>query len=282
MLFQICHKTEYTYNRRVFLEPHTVRLRPRCDAWQNLVDHEMHVEPQPAGLTECNDLDGNVVTVLWFNGTHEYLSITAKSEVETLRYNPFDFVLDDKSLVMPVEFDADVAASLAPYRDRATLEDAISKFGTSVSSQTNRMTLPFLSTLTQRIHETFEHCVRPEGDPWSPSVTLAEGRGACRDLAVLQMDAVRACGLPARFVSGYRAGDPELIDRELHAWVEVYLPGAGWRGYDPTTGLAVADYHVALSVGANAGIAAPTSGTFRGTGVDSSIRTSIEMKISER
>ena len=280
MLFQISHRTEFFYNRPVFIEPHTVRLRPRCDAWQNLLDHEVDVEPQPAGLTECIDLDGNSVTRLWFNGTHESLSIITRSTVETLRRNPFDFVLDSEALAMPVEFDADIATSLTPYRDRATSEDEISTFSAAISAQADRMTLPFLSTLTQRIHESFERFVRPQGDPWSPSDTLTKGRGACRDLAVLQMDAIRAAGLPARFVSGYLAGDPEATDRELHSWVEVYLPGAGWRGYDPTVGLAVTDGHVALAAGANARIAAPTSGTFRGTGVDSSIHTYIEISIS--
>ena len=282
MLFEIVHITDFSYGEPVFLEPHTVRLRPRCDAWQNLLDHEMHVEPQPAGLTECIDLDGNFATMLWFNGTHESLSITTKSKVETLRHNPFDFVLGSESLVMPVEFEANIAASLAPYRDRSTSEDDISIFSAAISKHADRTTLTFLSMLTQRIHESFEYVLRPLGDPWSPSVTLATGRGACRDLAVLEMDAIRAAGLPARFVSGYRAGGTEAIDRELHAWVEVYLPGAGWRGYDPTTGLAVADGHVALSAGAYPSVAAPTPGTYRGTGVDSSIRTSIEMKISER
>ncbi len=280
MLFEISHRTEFSYNRPVFLEPHTVRLRPRCDVWQNLLAHEMHVEPQPAGLTESIDLDGNSVAIMWFKGTHESLSITASSTVETLRRNPFDFVLDSESLVMPVEYDADVATSLAPYRDRANSKDEVFTFSNAISAQADQMTLPFLSSLTQRIHESFEHFVRPQGDPWSPLVTLAKGRGACRDLAVLQMDAIRAAGLPARFVSGYLAGDPEATDRELHSWVEVYLPGAGWRGYDPTIGLAVTDGHVALAAGANARVAAPTSGTFRGTGVDSSIHTSIEISIS--
>ena len=282
MLFEINHKTEFFYNRPVFLEPHTVRLRPRCDVWQNLLAHEIHVEPQPASLTESIDLDGNSVAIMWFDGTHESLSITASSTVETMRHNPFDFVLDSESLVMPVKYDADLAISLAPYCDRVTLEDEISTFSTTISTQVDRKTLPFLSTLTKRLHESFEHFVRPKGDPWSPSVTLAKGRGACRDMATLQIAAIRAAGLPARFVSGYRAEDPEAIDRELHAWVEVYLPRAGWRGYDPTTGLAVADGHIALAAGPNARVAAPTSGTFRGTGVDSSMSTSINMTFSER
>lgn len=281
MLFEIKHITKFSYTKPVFLEPHTLRLRPRCDVWQNLLDHQMFVEPGPAGQTECIDLDGNSITRMWFSGTQQSLTITAISKVETLRHNPFDYVLDSESVVMPVEFGADVARSLAPYKDRSSIADEISNFSSAISNQVDGMTLPFLSALTQQINGSFEYFVRPQGEPWSPSVTLAEGRGACRDLAVLEMEAIRAAGLPARFVSGYRTGNPDADEQELHAWVEVYLPGAGWRGYDPTTGLAVSDGHVALAAGSDHRIAAPTSGSFRGTGVESSIWTSIDMRIIE-
>ena len=282
MIFDITHVTEFSYSRPVFVEPHTVRLRPRCDGWQRLLDFEMQIEPEPAGLAECIDIGGTSVTRLWFDGTHESLSITTNSTVETLLHNPYDFVLDPESVELPVEFDEDIAAALGPYRDSPSVTDEISAFSTAISAQAGKQTLSFLDSLTRHIHESLERFVRPEGDPWRASVTLAKGKGACRDLAVLEMDAVRAAGLPARFVSSYRVGDPEDIDRELHAWVEVYLPGVGWRGYDPTTGLAVADGHVALSAGASPRTAAPTSGTFRGTGAGSSIHTSISMNITGR
>lgn len=96
------------------------------------------------------------------------------------------------------------------------------------------------------------------------------------------MDACRAVGLGARFVSGYQEGDPEQERRDLHAWAEVYLPGGGWRGYDPTHGLAVADRHVALAAGMRPALAAPITGTFRGTGASSRMQTDIKINVSDR
>lgn len=197
MLIEIKHVTTFSYSDLVFLEPHTLRLRPRCDVWQNLRDYQLCVEPDPADQTECIDLDGNSVTSMWFSGTQQSLSITTTSTVETLRDNPFDYVLATEFLVLPVEFSTDVSASLLPYLDRPTMEFEVSNFSNAISDEVQGQTLPFLSTLTKRIYESFERFVRPEGEPWSPSVTLANGRGACRDLAVLEMEAIRAAGLPA-------------------------------------------------------------------------------------
>ncbi len=98
MLFEIKHVTKFTYTDPVFLEPHTLRLRPRCDVSQNLLNYELNVEPDLAGQTECIDLDGNSVTRLWFSGTQRSLEITARSTTETLRDNPFDYVLESESL----------------------------------------------------------------------------------------------------------------------------------------------------------------------------------------
>ena len=202
MLFEIKHVTKFSYADPVFLEPHTVRLRPRCDVWQDLLKYELSVAPDPAGSTECIDLDGNCVTNMWFSETQRSLEITARSTVETLRDNPFDYVLESESLVMPVVFGEDVATALSPYRDRSSIQDEVTIFSNATSDQTDHETLRFLSRLTQRIHVAFECIVRPQGDPWSPSVTLARGTGACRDLAVLEMAAIRAAGLPARFLRG--------------------------------------------------------------------------------
>ena len=114
-----------------------------------------------------------------------------------------------------------------------------------------------------------------------PRVTLEKGQGACRDLAVLFVAACRALGFGARFVSGYHQGHSEPMRRDLHAWAEVYLPGGGWRGYDPSLGLAVADRHVAVAAGTRPDQAAPISGSFRGTGVSSRMRAEIRMEFPE-
>jgi transglutaminase-like putative cysteine protease len=122
----------------------------------------------------------------------------------------------------------------------------------------------FLSELNQRIYCTCKYYVRETGAPLPPGITWSQQAGSCRDLAVLFMAACRAVGLACRFVSGYQEGDPDTPERDLHAWAEVYLPGAGWRGYDPTQGLVTSDRHIPLVASAWPGQAAPVSGVRSG------------------
>ena len=280
MLFAVTHSTNFAYSQPVFLEPHSVRLRPREDSCQKLLDFEMRVEPRPAGVSSCVDLDGNVTSRVWFDDLQETLNITTTFAAETLRTNPFDFILDPGGLVLPMVYSEEVAAVLAPYRDRASSQNESSRFAEAIAEEVGRETVPFLSLLTRRIQEKCEPIVRGWGAPWPPAVTLTRRQAACRDLAVLLMDACRAMGIGARFVSGYHEGDSMLTERELHAWVEVYLPGAGWRGYDAMYGSAVSDRHIALAAGPTPHAAAPTSGTFRGTGATSTMQTEIRMMVT--
>jgi transglutaminase-like putative cysteine protease len=129
--------------------------------------------------------------------------------------------------------------------------------------------LSFLSALNRRIYRTCQHMIRETGAALPPGITWRQQAGSCRDLTVLFVEACRAVGLAARFVSGYQEGDLTRNDRHLHAWAEVYLPGAGWRGYDPTQDLAVGDRHVALVACAQPKYASPISGSFRGSGASS-------------
>lgn len=120
--------------------------------------------------------------------------------------------------------------------------------------------------------------VRPNGDAYEPAVTLKRGQGACRDLTVLFMEACRSVGLSARFVSGYAEGLSTRDDGELHAWAEIYLPGAGWRGFDPTLGLAVADRHVAIAASPIPVGAAPVSGSFRADSATAGLSYEVSVK----
>ncbi len=117
-----------------------------------------------------------------------------------------------------------------------------------------------LQTLVQRLYKECSYTMREEGMPWEAGVTWRRKQGSCRDLTVLFMEVCRAMGLAARFVSGYEVGDEETSQWELHAWAEVYLPGAGWRGYDPTHGLAVGDRHIALAANPLPQYCAPVKG----------------------
>ena len=124
--------------------------------------------------------------------------------------------------------------------------------------------MPFLTALTRRLHEEFAHTIREEGPAEPAESTLAARSGSCRDLSVLFCEACRSRGIPARFVSGYEREAAVQEPAHMHAWAEVYLPGGGWRGYDPSQGLAVSTAHVALAAAADPLLAAPVSGTYRG------------------
>lgn len=283
MFIEITHTTTYAFSRPVFLEPHTLRLRPRSDASQHLIRFELQVEPRPAGVSEGLDLEGNSVAHAWFEGLTDSLRVETRCEVETCRANPFDFIVSDPSADrLPVEYAAELLPSLALYRSREGSDDGVAGFAGSIADEVGGRSLPFLAALTRRILERCEVTIREEGEPQTPGVTLEGRRGACRDLAVLFVDACRALGFGARFVSGYQEGGADQERRELHAWAEVYLPGGGWRGYDPTLGLAVADRHVAVAAGVRPALAAPIAGSFRGSGVSSRIHADIRIQVSGR
>ena len=131
-----------------------------------------------------------------------------------------------------------------------------------------RETIPFLTLLAEEIYRRLEYMLREHGDPWTPEETLINGKGSCRDSAMLFIDICRSVGIDARFVSGYCISDA-AEGGDMHAWAEVYLPGAGWRGFDPSRGLSVNDDYIAVAAGQLSQDAAPTFGSFRGEAVSS-------------
>ncbi len=278
MRWEINHVTTYTFDRPVFLEPHHIRLRPRCDAAQRLLQFDLLIEPPPAGLAEFAEAEGNSVVRAWFDGVTDTLRLSASCAVETLRSNPFDFLSEPDGATLPPTYADDTGAALAPARAVSDCGEAVTRFAREVALRVGGRTQPFLDLLNGTIHGHCRVVIREEGAAQPPQLTLESGVGACRDLALLFMEACRSMGLAARFVSGYQAGDPEPTERYLHAWAEVYVPGGGWRGYDPTLGLSVADQHVALAGSFTPSLAAPVTGSFRGTGATSRMTYDLSIK----
>jgi transglutaminase-like putative cysteine protease len=138
-------------------------------------------------------------------------------------------------------------------------------FAQQVAQKADWNTLRFLGELNRNLFEGTNHVVRQTGAPLGPAETLTSRKGSCRDTAVLFCATCRAMGIAARFVSGYELGSAmQQGSGDLHAWAEVYLQGGGWRGYDPSRGLAVADGHIPIAAASDASLAAPVTGTFRG------------------
>ncbi len=264
-MYQISHITTYSYDRPVILSPHVIRLRPRSDAFQRLCQFSLTVSPSPDGRSEIVDLDGNSLIKVWFKEVETTsLSIQTLSQVETLCTNPFDYLLEPWAAQLPLDYPTSLSRQLQPYLC-GQFGSGIDPIATQLAQELWQFsagnTLAFLSELNQRIYSTCKYTIRETGLPFPPGITWTQQIGSCRDVAVLFMEVCRAIGLAARFVSGYQEGDADSSDRHLHAWAEVYLPGAGWRGYDPTHGLAVAAGYVAIVASASAQSAAPVEGS---------------------
>jgi transglutaminase-like putative cysteine protease len=171
---------------------------------------------------------------------------------------------------------------LQPYLNGysiAGIDPIAVQLGQEISEATNGDVIAFLGELNQFIYSSCQYLIRETGNPLPPGRTWSEKKGSCRDLTVLFIEVCRAMGLAARFVSGYQEGDLDNSEYHLHAWAEVYLPGAGWRGYDPTHGLAVSDRHIALAASAISEYAAPISGAInRPGGVQSTMKYHLQIQ----
>jgi transglutaminase-like putative cysteine protease len=279
MFFRIHHRLSYSYEGDVFLEPMTLRLTPRQDGAQRLLEHQLRLEAPASGLTRVLEPDGSDVVVAWFQKERDRLVIEVDMLVETLRSNPFDWIVTHpEAQHLPVTYPPAEARSLAGcHGDR--IDPEVRAWAQAIADRVDGSATAFLSAMADEIHHGFHHVGRLEGEPTPAIETLTSRTGACRDTAMLFIAACHSQGLAARFVSGYSMHHPpEVSEHELHAWAEVYLPGGGWRGYDPSLGLAVADGHVVLAAAPDHHLAAPVSGHYRGTGVGSELSYRIRLQ----
>ncbi len=256
-----------------------MNLTPRNDSCQKINNFSLTVEPQPAGIHHFLDTEGNCSTCIWFEEKTATLSISTSFEAQTSCINPFGYLVTNSDfLQLPVSYKKNDILALKPFLTPIDIDNAVTDFGNLISQNSNGATQDFLSQLCVAIYENFNLEIREHGPPVSPAVTFRNKGGACRDLVLLFMAVCRSFGLATRFVSGYQEGDPDMDHRHLHAWAEVYIPGGGWRGYDPSHGLLVTDRHVALAASHVPEGASPVKGNFRGTGI--SARTNYLISLS--
>jgi len=265
MRIEIEHETTYDYSEPVRLGPQTVRLRPRPGGTLRELDFALAVDPAPALRLECLDLMGNRVVRLRFADETRHLRLAIRLAVETGA--PADYVpfLEPGESRLPPDYPAEESAALAPYLAGPPAEPAVADLAGRLQGQAGADPLVFLERLNRWIYERITPEIRPTGAPRTPAETLARGRGACRDQTVLFVALCRTAGLAARFVSGYQDRSAMETDRRyLHAWPEVYLPGLGWYGYDPTRGMAVSNGHVALAAALDPAGTLPVEGSYFG------------------
>lgn len=254
----IRHRTEYHFDRSVNLAPHQIRLRPAPHARTPIHEYSLKVEPAKHFLNWQQDPFGNFVARYVFPEKARRLVIDVGLVVEMVTINPFDFFVEEYAQDFPFEYPKQLHKELKPYFECTESGPRLTQWLQQVSREPTRI-VDFLVALNQRLEKDIEYVVRMEPGVQTCEETLDLARGSCRDSAWLLVQILRHLGLAARFVSGYLvqlAPDQESLDgpsgptadfTDLHAWAEVFVPGAGWIGLDPTSGLFAGEGHIPLA-----------------------------------
>ncbi len=265
------HVTHYTYDRLVQLGPQVVRLRPAPHCRTPILSYALRVEPATHFLNWQQDPFSNHLGRLVFPEPTRTFQVTVDLVAEMAVYNPFDFFLEPSAETYPFVYEDGLKEELAPYLVAAPAPSAFADFLATID-RTEVRTIDFLVGLNQRLQQDIRYGIRLEPGVQTPEETLTLRSGSCRDSGWLLVETLRHLGLAARFVSGYliqlksdvRALDgpsgTEVDFTDLHAWCEVYLPGAGWIGLDPTSGLMAGEGHIPLACTPQPSSAAPISG----------------------
>src|SRR5882724_6927728 len=265
------HVTHYRYDRLVGLSPQVVRLRPAPHCRTRILSYSLQVRPADHFINWQQDPQANYLARLVFpNETREF-RIDADLVAEMSVLNPFDFFLTPYAEQFPFKYDSNEHRELVPYLVKAPAPLPVASYLAGISRQRCR-TIDFVVGVNQRLAHDIRYLIRLEPGVQLPEETLANRSGSCRDSAALLVQLMRHMGLAARFVSGYLiqlVPDVKALDgpvgakedfTDLHAWCEVYLPGAGWIGLDPTSGLLAGEGHIPLACTPEPSAAAPISG----------------------
>jgi transglutaminase-like putative cysteine protease len=262
MRFRIRHTTVYRYERPVILGPHTFRMHPRPGGLVSPASFDLSLYPRPARLEAAVDAEGNRIHAAWFEGEAVELRVSVSASGET-RPPPVPDPLFPL-IALPPEY-GDETDRLRAYLAPGPGDGDVPVLARSAARDAGGSALVFLDTLSRMIFTRVANVSRLTGAPLDPETTLRDGRGSCRDLAVLFIACCRNQGVAARFVSGYLPA-PAGERQHMHAWAEAWIPGAGWRAYDPTQGGLAGESHVPVAAAAESHDAAPITGTYAGYG----------------
>ena len=283
MRARLIHRFDYRYTKPVLLGPHRFCLRPRPQGFQRLIDYRLEVSPDPSQLYDLLAAGGDTITRARFLGETDAFTVVATSEVETYMPPLIEACLDPEMAQLPVpigKLNPDLLSNLQGWLPNGQHDAAAVDVAQEALMGSDGTSLNFLQLLIEIIQDRVKYTQRHVGPAWPAGRTLKERVGSCRDLAMLMIECCRSVGLPARFVSGYHLVEPKPDRYDLHAWAEVYLQGAGWRGFDPSGKGAVDDRYIPVATSSRSDLTAAVSGTFSGPpGVESELEWEISADI---
>ena len=261
------HRTQYRYDKTVALGPQVIRLRPAPHCRTPILSYSLKVTPSEHFLSWQLDPYNNYLARLLFSSKTSEFVVEVDLVAELSPFNPFGFVLDPGVKDYPFRYESELATDLGPYLAVERTGPLLQTFLRNLSGEKNG-TINFLVELNRRVRDEINYVTRLDPGVQTCEQTLKNKSGSCRDSAWLLVQLLRNLGIAARFVSGYLiqmaaddASNPQTDSADFHAWVEAFLPGAGWIGMDPTSGLFAGEGHIPLVCTPNASKAAPIEGT---------------------
>ncbi len=267
----LSHKTHYTFDKPINLSPHVIRLRPAPHSRTPIEAYSLNIKPDDHFINWQQDPFGNYLARIVFPEKTTELSIDVEVLAELVSINPFDFFVEEYATNFPFKYKKELKKELSPYLKITERGKRLTEFVNSIDL-TPRSINDFLVELNMKVHQHLNYTLRMEPGVQTCAVTLKGKTGSCRDFAWLFVQVLRHLGLAARFVSGYLvqlSADVKSLDgpsgpvedfTDLHAWTEVYIPGAGWIGLDSTSGLFAGEGHIPLACTPNPESAAPVEG----------------------
>ncbi|HLO44069.1 MAG TPA: transglutaminase family protein [Leadbetterella sp.] len=268
----ISHKTAYKFDRSVSLSPHVFRLRPAAHSRTQIEGYSFKIFPENHFINWQQDPFGNFQARVVFPEKSTELRIEVEVIAKLQVINPFDFFMEEYAEKFPFKYDDILQKELGPYLEVKDLGEKTQQFISTMSVAKDINTVDFLVYANQQVYNALSYNIRLETGVQTCEETLTLGSGSCRDFAWLLVQVLRSFGLATRFVSGYLVqltsdvksldgpSGPEADFTDLHAWVETYVPGAGWIGLDPTSGLFASEGHIPLCCTPDYASAAPISG----------------------
>ena len=270
MRILIQHTTRYTYPEEVQFTPHRILLRPRENPSLRVLSMDLKIEPA-ASIKWMADSFENQIAVAYFEAPSSAIHIEATILTELLTDNPFDFIIEPYAENYPFSYNPDERKALSPYLEVGSPSSSakVLPWIWKEFPQLPGQSLDLLTQLNRRIHERFQYQRRDEEGVQNPDETISLGSGSCRDFARLFTEACRQLGFAARFVSGYLYDPPtgsghfqNVAEGSMHACAEVFLPGAGWKGFDSTNGMLANQYFIPCAVANEPKLTSPIQGSF--------------------